>query len=253
MPKLGTGNIVRQSIFKLPLVALGLLAAAACGNGGDDAADTGNGQDAAKVAQLQERIADLKARKTRIEDIKAIEKLQRAYGYYVDYGLWDQVVDLFADDATIEFGLDGVYKGKDRIKEYFYTLTDGQPGLKHGQLNQNMLIMPVVTVADDGQTAKARWTDIIMAGELGKWANWGLGPFENEYVKEDGVWKISKLHWYEILMVPYDKGWAKSPSVTGAKYISDKLPPDAPPTENYEPWPATYLPAFSFKNPVTGE
>src|SRR5690606_40265569 len=99
-----------------------------------------------------------------------------------------------------------------------------------------MLIMPVVTVADDDQTAKARWTDIIMTGELGKWANWGLGPFENEYVKEDGVWKISKLHWYEMLMVPYDKGWAKSPSVTGGKYVSDTLPPDGPPTENYEPW-----------------
>ena len=46
----------------------------------------------------------------RIEDINAIKRLQRAYGYYFDEGLWDEMAELFSADATFEMGLDGAYQ-----------------------------------------------------------------------------------------------------------------------------------------------
>ena len=76
----------------------------------------------------QQRLAELEARTQRIEDINAIKRLQRAYGYYLDEGQWDDVADLFADDASLEIGLDGVYRGRDRIREYFRALGDGTQG-----------------------------------------------------------------------------------------------------------------------------
>jgi hypothetical protein len=41
----------------------------------------------------------------------------------------------------------------------------------------------------------------------GEFAHWGLGTHENEYVKQDGVWKIRSLHQYTTMYTPYEDGW----------------------------------------------
>jgi hypothetical protein len=207
-------------------------------------------EEIAALRALEARVAELEHRKERVEDMGAIERLQHAYGYYVDRGLWDEVANLFADDGTIEIGLDGVYVGKARVREYLHALGGGRQGLADGELNEHLQVMPVITVAADGRTAKARWRAIVLAGELGGDAFWGEGPYENEYVKEDGVWKIQTLHWYQALYVPYEGGWQTNPDPTGAKLVSATLPPDRPPSVEYKTWPDTYVPPFSFPNPV---
>ena len=83
--------------------------------------------------------AQVDALTTRVEHLEAtrsVKKLQRAFGFYVDRGLWQDAADLFADDGTIEIGVDGVYAGKDRIREYLMRLHGGQEGLIYGQLNE---------------------------------------------------------------------------------------------------------------------
>ncbi|HEY3518928.1 MAG TPA: nuclear transport factor 2 family protein [Gammaproteobacteria bacterium] len=207
-------------------------------------------EEAAVVRALEARVAALEQRKERVEDVNAIERLQHAYGYYADRGLWDEAANLFADDGTIEIGLDGVYVGKPRVREYLRTISGGRASLTDGELGEHLQVMPVITLAPDGLTAKARWRAIILEGELGGQAFWGEGPYENEYIKDDGVWKIKTLHWYQALYVPYDGGWQTNPDPTGGKYVSGTLPPDRPPTVEYKTWPDTYLPPFSFPNPV---
>jgi hypothetical protein len=223
--------------------ALATLVLAGCG-GSKDA------DDGATRGALQARIASLEQRKTRVADVNAIERLQAAYGYYVDKALWDDAAELFADDGTIEIGLDGVYVGKPRVREYLYATGRGRAGLRDGQLNEFLQVMPVVTLAADGRSAKARWRAIALTGELGRSAFWGEGPYENEYVKQDGVWKIKSLHWYQALLVPYEGGWQSQRDPTGGKFVSATLPPDQPPTVEYKTWPDTYVPPFSFANPV---
>jgi len=215
------------------------------------AAEEASTDETQQIADLRARLEGLKARKQRIEDSNAIKRLQRAYAYYMEEALWDEVVQLFSDDATLEFARDGVYAGKDRIREYLYALGNGKQGLSEGQLQDQLMLMPVLTFADDGMTAKARWTTIMLLGTHGMEANWGEGPYENEYVKgEDGVWKISKLRWFQTILVPYEGGWAKHEDVNQGIWVSDTLPPDAPPTAPYGYWPETFLPPFSFPNPV---
>ena len=218
---------------------------ALCGCSGEPSAE-----EIAALQTLETRVAALERRKERVEDANALERLQHAYGYYVDRGLWDEAANLFADDGTIEIGLDGVYVGKARVREYLYALGGGRQGLVDGELNEHLQVMPVITVAPDGQTATARWRAITLTGELGGEAFWGEGPYENEYVKDDGVWKIKTLHWYQALYVPYEGGWETNRDPTGAKFVSATLPPDRPPTVEYKTWPDTYVPPFSFPNPV---
>ncbi len=225
------------------LCAFGALAIAACSRNPSP-------QDATQLAALQSKIAALEQRKTRVQDSNDIKRLQAAYGYYIDRGLWDQAADLFADDGTIEMARDGVYVGKARVRAYLYALGGGREGFGEGKLDEHMEIMPAVTVAADGRSAKARWRAVVLAGEYGKNAFWGEGPYENEYVKQDGVWKIAKLHWYQSLYVPYEGGWQTQPDPTGGKLVSDTLPPDRPPSVAYETWPGTFVPPYDFPNPV---
>lgn len=37
---------------------------------------------------------------------------------------------------------------------------------------------------------------------------WGAGIYENELVKENGVWKFARLHFYRTWKVYYQGGWA---------------------------------------------
>jgi hypothetical protein len=198
---------------------------------------------------LSQQVAALQARVTALQDINDIKRLQRAYGYYVDAGQWDKVAGLFAPDGTVEIGLDGVYRGRQRVYQYFLAVGGGHLGLAPGQVNQYLQLMPVINLSPDGRSAKGTWRAVILAGQPGKGAWWGEGPYENQYVKEGGVWKISALHWYQTLMTPYDNGgWVRNGDVNGGHYAPAALRPDAPPTEQYKVWPGAHVPHFHFKN-----
>lgn len=213
------------------------------------------GDAAARAAAARTALAAVEARTARVEDVNAIEILQGSYGYYTDKMLWDEVVDLFADDGTLEIGPSGVYVGKDGIRRYLSSLSGGKQGPIEGVLFDHFQLQPIITIADDGLSAKARWRLFLLTGVSGSGSggNWGEGTYENEYVKQDGVWKISKLHWYARFVAPYEGGWLNA----DARAIDDfamgrGVMPDRPPSETYEPYPGVYVPPFHYPNPVTG-
>lgn len=224
-----------MQIKQLIGVSAALLAVACVGS----APETSSSPEAQALAQVE-------ADADRIADANAIKRLQRAYGYYVDQAKWDDVANLFAKTGTIEIAKDGVYVGQERVRAYLYALGGGKVGLSEGRLNEHFQLQPVVDVAADGQSAKARWRAFIMSGQYGQSARWGEGTYENEYVKENGVWKIAKLHWYQTFMVPYQGGWAKNKDETGGVFVSKQLPPDRPPSDNYDVWPAVYIPPYHY-------
>jgi hypothetical protein len=200
-------------------------------------------------AQLEARLEAYRHRVELLEDQNAIENLQATYGYYFDKGLWDQAADLFAPDGTFEYGQRGVYVGVPHIRRAM--LLFGPQGLAAGHLNTHMLLQPVITVAEDGMSATARWQGMIQLAEPGQNGIWGVGVYENAYVKQGGVWKLSKLHFYVTAETDYDAGWMKS--AIPMQGPSALFPPDRPPTEVYRSLPGVYIPPFDYKHPVTGK
>ena len=54
-------------------------------------------------------------------------------------------------------------------------------------------MQPVVTLAADGQSGKGRWHSMAMRGGYERSASWAGGVYENEYVRENGVWKFKDV------------------------------------------------------------
>jgi SnoaL-like domain len=203
----------------------------------------------AQSAAPEARIAEFRHRVERLEDQDAIELLQATYGYYFDKGMWTEVAQLFSRNGRFEYGQQGVYIGRERIQRAL--LLFGPEGLSPGRLNNHMQLQAIITVADDGLTATARWQGMVMLAEPGVNGQWGVGVYENSYVKEAGVWKISSLHFYPMAQTDYDAGWMRGPTQMDGP--SALFPPDEPPTEVYRSYPAQYIVPFSYPHPVTGE
>ena len=200
------------------------------------------------LAALSKRLAVLTHRAQALADEAEVQNLQHIYGYYADRKMWDDVADLFAANATMELGQQGVYAGKKSIRRAFDQF--GPQGLREGEINDRLQFQTLVHVEPDGRTARARGVELAMLGVNGVSAQWGEGVFENEFIKKNGVWHIRAMHFYPRLLTDYDSGWAKD--AKPAPGPSKEYPPDRPPTERYEIFPKFYIPPFHFSNPVTG-
>ena len=208
-----------------------------------------------QAQSIDQEIDALTTHVEKLEGARAVMKLQRAFGYYMDRGLWQDAADLFATNGSVEIGADGVYVGNARIRDYLKALHGGQEGLIYGQLNEWVTLQPVVNVAADGMSAQARWRDLGMLGQHKKHAEWRDGIYENDYVKEGGVWKIARLHLYINFVAPYEKGWARLKPGEGMvrSEASKAMPPDRPTSAKYQAFPDQQLPAFRAPNPATGK
>lgn len=204
-----------------------------------------------RIQSLEARVEAAERRLARMEDIEAIKRLQRAYGYYLDKGFWQAIADLFAPDGTIEIAARGVYR-RDRIYRFLRDCIGCQAdGLAPGQLLNHMQLQGIVTLSDSGETAQGRWRAFIQVADFGRSATWAEGPYECTYRKVDGLWTIASLIWFPTYYTPFDQGWAKVGLPSSA--IDPSFPPDFPPTHDYEAFPAQFVPPYHFRHPVTGE
>jgi hypothetical protein len=198
---------------------------------------------------LEAKLASLQREVNLIEDRKAIERLQQLWAHYVSEGMATEAAALFSASpvASIEYAQQGVYLGRPRIEAF---LKASGARLQPGELRETPVMQAVIHVAADGMTAKGRWRSLVMGGMHGQDGVWQEGPYENEYIKENSVWRISRLHWYMTVNSSYDKGWHRQPfPITGP--LRD-LPPDRPPSVVYQSFPSFFLPPFHFLHPITG-
>jgi hypothetical protein len=195
--------------FRLWVIVAALASLGAC----DNEAPTARNAQAADPAALQRQVARLTVAVEDAEAVRAVKRLQHAYGYYSEFGLWNDFADLFADNAIGHY-TGGPHTGKDAIRQHFITgVGQGMLGLAEGRLYPHISLSPVITLSPDGQTAQGRWRILAMLGRYGGNASWAGGVYENNYVKENGAWKIAEARFHSQYSGRYETGWRTSVDV----------------------------------------
>jgi hypothetical protein len=138
-----------------------------------------------------------------------------------------------------------------------------------GFLLDHLHIQDIADVAPDRKTAKGQFRTLMQAGssiysksgEMDEkkaqlpmqW--WEGGIYENEYVREGGVWKIKVLNYNPLWHADYAKGWA----YTMPNYVppfSETYPENPKGPDKLMPkrelWPETGTIPFHYAHPVTG-
>ena len=200
-------------------------------------------------------LEELEKRLVLMEDIQAIEDLQKMYGYYMDTHQREQVASLFSDDTeSIEIESTGLFLGKAGVKRFFLDNDLLQPGEKTVPSWINILIMmdqDVIDVDADGKTAKGRWNtwlaEAMNVGGIPR-QQWVQGYYENEYVKESGRWLFRKLHWNVTFFTSFEAGWLKVPLLG----LLNRPDADAP-APHFHPYPSGYHLPYHYPHPIKGE
>jgi hypothetical protein len=205
-------------------------------------------------------IKQLEARITQAEDIEAIKKLQRAYGFYLEHWQEDELIDLFSkrDDVTVEINDSGEFRGAEGVIKCYvfgdhYTAYSGQKTAPPEYLHLMVPISGIVDIDPDGKTAKGRWYGTFH-GALPRGgmlrALIGYGIWEMDYIKEEGVWKIWKLLFCDIFSSPIEDGWVKTPFINNPPAKERPAPVRG---KDIKPYPSGYIFPYHYKNPVSGK
>jgi len=133
-------------------------------------------------------LAELEARIKTIEDIEIIKKLKYKYLRCLDGKLWDEMEECFAEDVKASYFNDEIKTdGKESTLQFFRMgLTEDIIALHHGH-------HPEIEITSE-TTARGTWGLYnFLIDKKGNRAQRVGGIYHEEYVKEDGRWKIKSI------------------------------------------------------------
>jgi hypothetical protein len=208
-----------------------------------------------RLEALEKKVNEQEKELTRLKDIEAIKKLQKAYGYYVEHMMYQEIVDCFADSPDVRLDwLEGKYVGKAGVKKYFEFMKTSPPDFAH----QVMQIAGIVDIEPDGKTARGRWYAfggifIPMQGTVRR--SFVSGIYEIGYIKENGTWKMLNLKWVIPYAVRIADGWAM-PEDVNRPYLAGEFrgpKPDIDLDPADPRYVSGYIFPFHYRHPVTGK
>jgi len=148
---------------------------------------------------------DLRAVVNELRDIEVIKRLKARYCHLVDASRWDDLAEVFTEDAVCDYGFFGRYEGRDQIINRFFREIVSSAS----SFNAHMVHNPVVDI--QGDTASGAWyltahTTIQPANQ----AVWVMGIYRDQFRRIAGEWKLSSLAFEFKYYTPYEDGWAKT-------------------------------------------
>jgi hypothetical protein len=193
-------------------------------------------------------LPELAARIAALRDEQTVRNLQHAWGYYQDFKMWDDAVELFEADASVEVVGIGSWRGTPGIRRWHERL--GPAGLRYGEVNDRIELDTVVEISADGRTARARGLELGMLGQDNASGWWTLTRFDTLFAKRDGLWRIAGMRRLEWLRTAYEKGWAEDwqgPAPPPAEFAPDAPGPQSlPAIWQFERKPPAPVPLRSY-------
>ena len=220
------------------------------------------------IKTLEQKVDQLSHQLGIVQDTHAVRCLHFKYGYYIDMCLYKETVEMFSDNGAVRF-LNGVYRGKEGVRRLYCDwfqndFTNGHNGPVFGFLLDHLQMQDIVDVAPDRMSAKGRFRALNMIGYHDDKPEpvahmpqqfLGGGIYENEYIKEDGIWKIKYLDYVGRWQAPYEQGWAHSKSHLPPfeqTWPDNPIGPDEIVPDMPYGWPETAVVPFHYPHPVTG-
>jgi hypothetical protein len=207
---------------------------------------------------MEARIKELEQQVGKLKDLEEINRLQKAYGFYLEHWMYDEIIDLFADSPDVTLNLMvGIFLGKEGVRRYF----SGMNAMTQDRefLHQIMQLSGMVDISSDGKKANGRWYGfgaVAMPRGNGVYQIFTGGIYTCEYIKEGGKWKILRLMWNPIYTAPPALGWVKPERVTTTFTPGTglgKAPKPDQPRHLDTRYPSGYIVPFHYKHPVTGK
>lgn len=239
------------SLWHVPALATVLLACASPVSAGD-------------ASPAAEALKGVEANVSKAEAIEAVKQLTYMFGYFREARDYGKALALFSDNATYDFAY-GQYVGKNSIRRLFGSERFNPAGRRPGSagppvLNDRVMMQPVITLDEGGQTASARFKELVFESEHGVSQTYSIGHFENRYIRDEvGAWKIDAVRYCYRLRLPYDTGIAEVPPPPAyipvpVLYPTDLEGPDRQSSFYCHTYPDAGIdPPFHFDHPVTGE
>lgn len=152
----------------------------------------------ARVAELEATVKQLGALARETADVREIQEIQYKYLNALMLTQWDECAECFAENAKVDVYLHDPVTGKENIRKWF----KDELSETHAGMEGDVCVNPIITV--NGDTAKGDFMLFMMYfyARTGQSLFWVQGRYDNDYVRENGQWKIAAMRWSEVHGLP---------------------------------------------------
>lgn len=134
------------------------------------------------------------------DDIEAIKRLKARYFRFLDTKQWDAWGDVFAIDCVLEVPeADGVSRGRGAIVHDVSSALEGTQTVHHGHMPEIELTGPDTARGIWAMSDYVEWPANDDGSRVGLR---GYGHYVEEYVREDGEWRIARLRLERLRIDP---------------------------------------------------
>ncbi|MCK9895432.1 nuclear transport factor 2 family protein [Frankia sp. AgB32] len=156
------------------------------------------------VAQIKE----LTARVELLSTVREITALRHALPRRINENRWDEVGELFSENARLDYAHLGQAAGREEIQRYFSGLPamieENSPAA-HVMVKQFVHAHDVEVQAETATGVSFFEEKVVFDSE----SSFVAGKFTDAYAREHGRWLFSHIRLELFWVIPYQRGWER--------------------------------------------